>query len=371
MKSTLKRIKALDVFRGITVVLMIIVNSPGNHTTFTSLVHANWYGCHLADMVFPFFIMIASMSAVLALANLQHKQTDNATLHALILKRGLWIFALGLLLNILPNHFDLSHVRLLGVLQRIAFCYVFAAYCELYLDNRRQILVVLSLLLGYELLLGLWALKAPLTQSFNPVGSLDTWLLSSQHLYTNSFDPEGLLSTLPAFASALIGNLLGSILVQPIEDKKKVYKLSRWGLLLAIMGLALSVISPFNKSLWTSSYVLWTSGIGALGFACCFGLVEIKQYRLSTSFFTLFGRHALFIYFWHVVLLKLQARVLIHTQTKVIPLKLYFTQTLFGYLPYQWASLAYAISFMLLCGVVLKIKTWRLVRIMPSKLLKG
>lgn len=357
------RLCSLDVFRGITVAVMILVNSPGNRVAYSWLEHSAWNGCTLADLVFPFFIVIAGMSSALYLTNAKAKNISNHQLIKKIIHRSIYIFMMGLLLNILPNHFDLSTLRILGVLQRIAICYFFSTILFLTTTIRTQLMIIISLLLGYELCMSMFAVLSPLPVSMahNLVGYLDQWILSPQHLYTKSFDPEGLLSTLPAIASALLGNMMGYILVSSRTKLQQLRSLLFAGFLLTILGWIWSMIFPLNKSLWSSSYVLWTSGLSFLVFAVCFTLIEIKQWSAWSKPFMLFGKNALLVYMLHIVFLKIQAMILVHnTQGELISLRLYITDLLFSPFSAKNASFCYAIGYTLLWLFVLKgITEWR------------
>lgn len=172
------RVLSLDVFRGITIVLMIVVNSPGNQFAYAWLEHSTWNGCTLADLVFPFFMVIVGISSVLALVNLKIKGVPRAALFALIIKRATYIFFTGLILNILPNHFDFSHLRFLGVLQRIALGYFFASILFLTTAIRTQGMIIVILLIGYWALMAHFSDISSLSLEHNLVGYLDQQILS-------------------------------------------------------------------------------------------------------------------------------------------------------------------------------------------------
>ena len=205
-QKSIPRVLSLDVFRGITIVLMIIVNSPGNPKPYGWLEHSAWHGCTLADVVFPFFIMIVGMSSVLALSNLKRKNVSQSYIFKKIIRRSVFIFLMGLLLNAFPYHLlDWSNLRVMGVLQRIAICYFVSAGLFLTSSIRTQALIAVIVLLGYAF--------TPLMLAGDVGGYIDRLLLSPEHLYTKTFDPEGLFSTLPAIASVLLGNLIGFQLI--------------------------------------------------------------------------------------------------------------------------------------------------------------
>lgn len=360
-KDAMTRLLSLDVFRGLTIAVMILVNSPGNQYSYSGLLHSVWNGCTLADLVFPFFIVILGMSSVLTLTHLKQKGISNTALFRLILKRSVYIFATGLLLNMLPDHFDLSHLRILGVLQRVAICYFFASILFLSTRISVQVIIIAILLFGYWfLILALSGINA-ISMNDNLVSYIDRLILSPQHLYTQEFDPEGLLSTLPAIASALFGNVMGFILVSSWTKQQQLRWMMTAGILLSVLGLLWNTMFPINKLLWSSSYVLWTTGLSCVVFGICFALIEIYHWVDWTKPFLLFGKNAMLVYILHVLFLKIQAVILVHqTNGTMVDLRVYITDLLFGYLSPKNASLCYAVGYTLFWLFVLTcITEWR------------
>lgn len=350
------RLMSLDVFRGLTVALMILVNSPGNGATYAWLKHASWNGCTFADVVFPFFLIILGMSSVFALSHLKKKGISNGQLIKKIIMRSVYIFIVGLLLNAFPNHFDSETIRIMGVLQRIAICYFVVSLLFLTTQMRTQQIIFLVLLGGYWLILAYFPIDVD-DMSNNLNSFVDRWVFSPQHLYTLTFEPEGLLSTLPAIASALLGNLLGFYLTSFSSKKQKLGRMVGFGLILLLSGWIWSIQFPFNKSIWSSSYVLWTGGLAFLVFSLCYALIEIKQWRLWAKPFVVFGNNALLVYVLHVLFLKIQAIILVHaTDGSVINLRLYLTDLFFAHVSSQKASLFYALGYTLFWLIVLLIK---------------
>lgn len=359
--TAITRVISLDVFRGITIAIMILVNSPGNSFAYRFLEHSAWNGCTLADLVFPFFIVIVGMSSVLALTNLKIKGFTNQDLFKIIVKRSVYLFCIGLLLNLLPNHFDLSHIRILGVLQRIAFCYFCASALFLITNIRTQIGLIAALLIGYCFLMNGFSTINTLSINHNLVGYFDRLILSSRHLYTPMFDPEGLLSTIPAIASALLGNVLGSVLVSSHSKQQQFYWMVCAGLMLSAAGLIWDSTFPINKSLWSSSYVLWTSGLSFLVFSLCFRLIDVQQIINWSKPFSLLGKNAMLVYMLHVIFLKLQAIIFVHNSSgEWVNLRLYITDLLFSPFSAKNASLSYALGYTLFWLLILKgIALWR------------
>ena len=354
------RLISLDVFRGITIALMILVNSPGNQTPYLWLEHSVWDGCTFADLVFPFFIVIVGISSALALSNLRAKSIPTNRLLETVLLRSAYIFLMGVFLNAFPHHLDGSSIRILGVLQRIAICYFFSSLLFLTTRIRTQVIIMVGLLLGYWILMTSLG-PAGLTLNGNLVGYLDRLVFAPGYLYTPTFDPEGLLSTIPAIASALLGNLIGAHLLSSRTQKQQLQWMTTLGFSLALIGWLWRVTLPLNKALWSSSYVLWTGGLALLVFSAVYALVEIKQWKRWSMPFDCFGRHAMLVYVLHVLFLKIQAAI--HLQNAagvVINLRLYITELLFGKFTPQTAALFYAIGYTMLWLFVLTcLERWR------------
>lgn len=354
------RLMSLDVFRGITITLMIIVNSPGNSMPYMWLDHSEWNGCTLADLVFPFFIVILGISSVLALTNLSIKGISSPILFKKVIQRSAYIFLMGLLLNAFPHHFDLDTIRILGVLQRIAICYFFSAVLFLTTSVRIQMVILIGLLIGYAALMTFFSPMGvgvdPLTLEGNLVGYIDRMIFSPGHLYTSTFDPEGLLSTLPAIASVIIGNLIGYRLIQLKTQLQQLKWMILTGSILAILGLLWNLYLPWNKALWSSSYVLWTSGLALLIFASIYALIEMKDWKRWSLPFERFGRHAMLVYMLHVLFLKVQAAIHVHNSAgQLVSLRIYITEIFFSGFSEQFASLCYSMGYTMLWLTVLMI----------------
>lgn len=351
-----KRLLSLDVFRGLTIALMIIVNSPGNQTPYYYLEHSPWNGCTLADLVFPFFVFIIGISTVFSLVKLQQKLPIEQLL-AKILKRSLIIFLLGLFLNAFPYHFDSATIRFFGVLQRIAICYFISSLLFLTTSKETQLIIFISIVMGYWFIMTQLSVDVEhLTAANNLAAYWDRMLFSPAHLYGKTFDPEGLLSTLPAIATALLGNLTGIWLASTASKWHKFQGLCLAGISILLIGGVWGLEFPLNKTLWTSSYVLWTGGIGLLVLALCYWLIEIKDWKWWSKPFEIFGVNAMLAYVLHVLFLKTQAMILITNYgNKPMNLRLFITQYFFdSFLP-QVASLLYALTYTSLWLILLTI----------------
>ncbi len=293
---------ALDVMRGMTVALMIVVNTPGNPgTTFAPLLHAKWHGFTPTDLVFPTFMFVVGCALSITLPKYQH---DGAFLRKVIL-RTVVIFLLGYLMYWFPfvHPTDsawaanpISETRIFGVLQRIALGYGLGAIIIRYGKARGALAFSMVALLGYWAILTHWG---DYSLAGNAVLRLDRFLIGDAHLYHGegvAFDPEGLLSTLPAIVNTIAGYYAGRFVIERGANYETMAKLMMIGALAIVVALAWSPVFPINKKLWTSSFVLLTTGIDLLVLATLVFLTEIRRIRWWTYPFEVFGRNTLFVY---------------------------------------------------------------------------
>ncbi|HYN10696.1 MAG TPA: heparan-alpha-glucosaminide N-acetyltransferase domain-containing protein [Vicinamibacterales bacterium] len=299
--SVPSRLLSLDVFRGATMAAMVIVNTPGDWANvYWPLLHAEWHGWTPTDLIFPFFVFIVGVSIVLS------KKSSGAV--GPVIRRAAVIFGLGLLLALYPR-FDITTVRIMGVLQRLALCYLAAVVIYRLVadrDERTRFSVVLgaaaALLAGYWILLTVVPVPGGQAGDLSPSGNLGAWidrtLLGEAHLWRQSktWDPEGLLSTLPALGTALTGITAGMVLVSAREPSRKIAILVTAGLILTISGWIWGVAFPINKNLWTSSYVLFTSGLAAIFLALCYWIVDLRHQRTLARPFVVMGVNALVLF---------------------------------------------------------------------------
>lgn len=345
-----ERIFSLDAFRGLAVMLMIFVNASGIAGGYAWFVHSSWHGSTLADLAFPFFLFAVGFSVGLASDKQKKHGKSNTAIFAHTLHRATVLFLWGLLLNFLMT-FDISHLRLLGVLQRIAICYVICSLLHLKLNTKYNALMCVALLVGYWLCL-LW-IPAPgfepytLTPDGNLSGFIDRQLLPG-HTDLALYDSEGLLTTLPSLASTLIGLLTyHSFLYWQQPQRRSKYLTSGAILLLAISG-CWSFIFPINKILWTSSFVLWTSGVALLSFMVCYFFVDIKKYKRGWVLLITMGQHSLGLYILHIIFLKIQIIIKIPLTSGSLNLKNYLITDLMHALSKQNAALIYALVYTIL-----------------------
>lgn len=312
----MNRFYSLDVFRGATVCLMILVNNPGSWGhIYPPLKHAPWHGLTPTDLVFPFFLFAVGNAFAFVLPRLQ--QGGDVAFWKKIIKRTLLIFLIGLFLNWWPfsywNEGELlfrhwvnpenpeSGVRILGVLQRIALCYFFAAIVVYYTKPRGALMVALLLLAGYWAICYLGNPDDPYSLA-GWVGTekVDMKILGTAHLYKGEgvpFDPEGLLSTISAIAQVIFGYLAGYYIRKKGKTAEMVNGLFVAGIAFVLLGFAWDMVFPINKKIWTSSFTVYTSGLAMLTLATMIYLIEFRNWKGGLArFFDVFGKNALFVF---------------------------------------------------------------------------
>jgi predicted acyltransferase len=295
-----ERLMSLDAFRGLAIGAMIVFANPGSWThIYASFVHAEWHGWTPMDLPFPWFLFIVGTSLALSLDGRPATAASRARTMLTVLRRALVLFALGLFLNAFPDRFDLATLRVPGVLQRIAVCYLLAAAIVTRATVRAQIAITAALLAGYWLLLLLVPVPGVgagvLTREGNLTGWVDRALLAG-HIYQPHGDPEGILSTLPALATTLIGVLAAHWLRTARSPAARARGLVLAGVVLTLVGRGLHPWVPLNKQLWTSSFVLFTGGTALLLFGLCYWLVDVRGHRRLATPLVVFGRNAIAIY---------------------------------------------------------------------------
>jgi predicted acyltransferase len=299
--SATKRLVSLDVFRGFTIAGMVLVNNPGTwEHIYWPLQHASWHGWTPTDLVFPFFLFIVGVAITLAFGSRIESGRSKRDLYLKVVKRSLLIFAIGLFLNAFP-YFNLSELRIPGVLQRIAVCYLFASIIFLETKIRTQIVITIALLLIYWFLVEFIAAPGFAAGDLTKEGSLPSFIdrvVFGKHVWAQAkvYDPEGLLSTIPALATTLIGVLAGHCLRTKQSAYEKVAGLFVVGAICVALGWAWNSFFPINKALWTSSYVLFTAGLALQLLALCYWVIDIKGYRRWAKPFEIFGVNAIALY---------------------------------------------------------------------------
>jgi predicted acyltransferase len=365
--ATTNRLVSLDVFRGLTIAGMVLVNNPGSWAhIYWPLDHAEWNGWTPTDLIFPFFLFIVGVAIPLALGRRVDEGGSKRGLYWKIIKRALIIFALGEFLAGFP-FFHLSTMRIPGVLQRIAVCYLFASFIFLKTKPRTQAIIALALLIVYWLLMTHVHAPGYATGDLSKEGSLASYIdrtVFGRHVWSQAkvYDPEGILSTMGALATTLFGVLAGNWLRCSNRTQfEKVAGLFVAGMCCIVIGWAWNPFFPINKGLWTSSYVFFTGGMALQLLAFCYWLIDIKNYRAWAKPFVVFGVNAIVLFVGTGVMARLMGLIRLPTNDgKGISLQGWIYQHLF----LSWAqpinaSLAFAIVFILLWLGLMWILYWR------------
>jgi predicted acyltransferase len=375
-----ERLLSLDVFRGMTVAGMLLVNDPGTWSAiFPPLEHAEWNGWTPTDLIFPFFLFIVGITTHLSLSARRARGDDDSAIVKQILRRGLIIYLLGFAMAMFPFYqwgaisaipnatpwdrilFRIEHVRILGVLPRIAIVYVCAALLTLKTTVRQQVLIIAGLLFGYwfamtlipvpgENVVGALLLH---TKDRNLAAYLDRAILGTNHTWVGSvtFDPEGPMSTIPAIGTAMLGVLAGRWIAR--RDKpllERITGLFAIGTVGMMVGLMWNWSFPINKNLWTSSYVIFTAGMACVALATIMWIVDYVNVKWWTKPFVVFGVNPIVAFVGSGVLARL-IYTLWHVSYngKSVAVQDAIYQSVFlPWLPPRVASLAFAVSFVLL-----------------------
>ena len=361
------RLLSLDVFRGLTVAAMILVNNPGSWSTiYAPLKHAEWNGCTPTDLIFPFFLFIVGVSISYALGSKKESNSQSKLLFT-ALKRASILFGLGLFLNLFPKVFTdpmeaISTVRIPGVLQRIAIVFFFTALIYVKTNQKTQLRLFFGILIAY------WALMtfvpvpgigyANLEKETNLGAWLDRTILTEAHLWKSvkTWDPEGILSTLPAVATGLFGVLIGTWLRR--KDREESVKIS-WmfsiGILAVVFGLIWDLFFPINKALWTSSFVLYAGGLATIGLALCYWLIDVQGYKKGTTPLVVYGVNAITVFFLSGLIPRILTLIMVNMPDGTrVNSRVWMYETF--YTPYFTpinASLAGAVTFILIWLLIL------------------
>ncbi|HKQ52630.1 MAG TPA: heparan-alpha-glucosaminide N-acetyltransferase domain-containing protein [Pyrinomonadaceae bacterium] len=342
------RLLSLDVFRGITIAGMILVNNPGSwEHIYSPLEHAAWHGLTPTDLVFPFFLFIVGVSITLALGRRAESAGSRRDLYVKIIRRTLIIFALGLILGGFP-YYDLNTLRIPGVLQRIAVCYLITSVIFLNTRWRTQAIIAAALLILYCVIMNYVPVPGFGAGNLEMEGNLAAYVdrkLIGGHTWKPLYDPEGLVSTIPAVATTLCGVLTGHLLRSKRKALEKVSAMFVAGLAALVAGWVWSYWFPVNKALWTSSYVLVTAGMALQLLAFCYWLIDVKGYKRWAKPFLIFGTNALALYF----LAELFSNIIGTVTVRGVDLKSGLYDTLYAsWASPLFASLLFAISIVLL-----------------------
>lgn len=414
-----KRLLSLDVFRGLTIAAMILVNNPGSWSTvYSPFLHADWHGCTPTDLIFPFFLFIVGVAIPFSLGKMIRNEVPGNLITRKIVIRSIIIFGLGLLLAAFPHfgiapesrgtgmamihyivmslllltimakeiwtdysktlwwvvgglalvmmvigfgQYDFSSLRIPGVLQRIALVYLVCGLLFQHTSSRTQQIVFAVVLLGYWFLMTVVPVPGGIAPNLEPEQNLGAWLdrtLLGNHLWSQSkvWDPEGLLSTLPAIGTGLLGIFTGNLFKSNKEEPVKVSQLMVAGSVLIFFALLWDLAFPINKKLWTSSYVLYSGGIGMLMLGVVYWVVDIQESKWWIKPFRVFGTNAIFAYVLSGIFAKLCYSIKWNTGAdETMTLGGWIYQNLFtSWLSPYNASLGYALMNVL----VVYIATW-------------
>jgi predicted acyltransferase len=378
--TTRERLLSLDVFRGLTIAGMLLVNDPGTWSAiFPPLEHAEWNGWTPTDLIFPFFLFIVGITTHLSLSARRARGDDDAAIVKQILRRGIIIYLLGFAMAMFPFYqwgtidaipnatvwdrivWRIEHVRILGVLARIGIVYICAGMLTLKTTLRQQIVIIAGILFGYWFAMTLIPVPGENeigalllhTKDRNLAAFLDRAILGTNHTWSGSvtYDPEGPLSTLPAIATAMLGVIAGRWIAQ--RDKpllERITGLFAVGSIGMMLGLMWNWSFPINKNLWTSSYVIFTAGMACVGLATIMWIVDYANVKWWTKPIVVYGVNPIVAFVGSGVMARL-IYTLWHVsyQGKSISIQSAIYQMLFlPWLPPRVASLAFAISFVLL-----------------------
>ena len=337
---------------------MILVNNPGDWGhIYAPLEHAPWNGWTPTDLIFPFFLFIVGVSITFALGG----KKGGTGVIGKILKRSLTLFLLGLFLNFFPK-FDITTVRIPGVLQRIALVYLACSLIFLKTTPRQQLYLLASILVGYWLLMTVVPVPGVGYANLEPTTNLAAWfdrtIITPAHVYkvAKVWDPEGLLSTLPAVGTGILGMLTGTWLRSNRPAADKVAWLFTAGCLLVLAGVIWDGFFPINKALWTSSYVLLAGGLATLGLALCYWLIDVQNRRKGVLPFVAFGVNAITVFFLSGLIPRILNMIKVNGPGgSPVGLQAYLYQTFIAppFTDPKNASLAGALTFVMIWFVIL------------------
>lgn len=358
---TSERYLALDVLRGLTIALMVVVNNPGSWgSIYAPFKHAAWHGFTITDLVFPSFLFVVGNAMSFSMRKFE-TQPDSVFLRK-VFKRTALIFLIGLFLNLFPfitrNEGvivmkDFTAVRIMGVLQRIALCYFIASLAVHYLKFRGAAIFSVVVLFGYWAVMYFFGDPAdPYSVEGNAARKFDDLIIPATNLYKGfgiPFDPEGLLSTLPAAVNVIAGYFAGLFIQKSGNNLSTVFKLNLVGAALVAIALVWDLYFPINKPIWTSSYVLHTVGLSTIIIGMLMLVIEVLGFVKWSYFFEAFGKNPLFIFAFATLVIKLLNFIRIGDMSLQ---KWLYTHLFLSWSEGEAASLMFAVSYMLVMWLI-------------------
>ncbi len=338
---------------------MIVVNTPGTWKfVYPPLDHAKWHGFTPTDLIFPSFLF--AVGNALSFTMSKYEAKGNRAVLFKTLKRTAIIFFIGFMLLWLPFNKTLSHTRILGVLQRIALCYCGASLMIHYLPRKAVIALSILFLFGYWAILYFFGAPGdPYSLTGNAVIPLDRLVLGDAHMYKGEgipFDPEGILSTIPAVVNVIAGYYTSCFVQKHAEKNEALGKIAGAGVALIALAQLWNVVFPINKKIWTSSYVLQTVGIDLLILAALIAIIDRLHWVKWTEFFTVFGKNTLFIYVVSDLIIIAMLHTYVSTGTNVYS---FLNERVQSICPGELGSLLFGIVAMLICWGICKILDWK------------
>jgi predicted acyltransferase len=358
----MNRLTSLDAFRGATIAAMILVNNPGSwNYVYKQLGHAPWHGWTFTDLIFPFFLFIVGVAIVFAFSKKIESNAPKKELYIKVIRRTLIIFAIGLFINGFPNY-DFSSIRIMGVLQRIALCYLFASIIFLTGGIRWQAMWSIIFLLVYWVCMEFYPVPGVGAGLYEPGKNFAAYidgLVLSGHMWTvtQTWDPEGLFSTFPAISTTLFGMLTGHLL----RSEKTPVEKTMWLLMIGNAAMLLGAVwhrwLPINKNIWTSSYAVFMGGLALVSLAFFYYFIDVKGYKKCVQPFLVYGMNAITVY----AISELGARIL-YIITVTMPdgtrmgLGQYLFETIYApFFGYMNGSLAYALTYVIILYLLMLI----------------
>lgn len=353
-----ERYLSLDVLRGLTVALMVIVNTPGSWgSIYAPLRHAPWHGFTVTDLVFPTFLFAVGNAMSFSMRKFS-LQPDGVFLKK-VFKRTALIFGIGVLLRCFPfvahaeggglELIDFSTIRIMGVLQRIALCYMIGSLVVYYFKIKGSIIFSAVVLFGYWAALYFFGTPPdPYSLEGNAALKFDLLFFSPEILYKGygiPFDPEGLLSTLPAAVNVVAGYLAGVYIQKSGNNLGTVLKLGAAGAVTIILALLWDTVFPINKALWTSAYVLHSIGLDLLILGALMLVIEVANYKRWTYFFEVFGKNPLFIFCMSILIIKTISFIKVDEETRLSTWV--YQNSFLSWSKGEFASLMFALTYML------------------------